>query len=240
MLKLNILALYIGLVFSVGHTMAMDVGVEQTDYSPYFYIDTNSEYQGAARALIDLFSKTQKIDVTYHPMPVPRLFNEFKKGSIDLKFPDNPLWSASFQEEIKVYYSKPVLAARESVLIRPSHSHRQVKSIGKILGFSTPGLDDRVKSKGIQIVETKTIEQLIHMLMSDRVHAIYFNESVAKEVTDSLYANSSLSAHPDFTPFDYAYHLSSIEHPELIEEFDQFMVSNETAVTKILQDYGLQ
>lgn len=48
-------------------------------------------------------SDTIEITPNYEPMTVPPLFNEFVKGNIDLKVPDNPLWSASLKSDVNVF-----------------------------------------------------------------------------------------------------------------------------------------
>ena len=224
---------------------ALIVGVETTDYAPYFHLDKEDKYQGAARDIFDLFAQSQKLELDYHPMPVPRLFNEFVKGRIDLKFPDNALWSASLHSDVLVHYSAPVLAVSETVIIvKPEKGNKDeykaIKLVGNILGFSTPGIKDSIKNKEFELVNTKTIEQLIHMLMSGRVDAIYFNTEVALEVAKQLYPNKQLIAHPKYPAFNYAYHLSSIKHKELITQFDKFLISHAKQVTEIRNRYGLK
>lgn len=239
--------LFLLVIFSLYSNLstAFSVGVEITDYAPYFHLDQEQQYQGAARDIIDLFAQSQKLELNYHPMPVPRLFNEFVKGRVDLKFPDNPLWSASLHSDVLVHYSAPVLAVRETlVIIKPDkkswEKDKQIKLVGNILGFSTPGIDGNIKNKEFELVSTKKVEQLIHMLVSDRVDAIYFNAEVAIELAKKLYPNKQLIAHPKYPAFDYAYHLSSIKHKELITQFDKFLISHAEQVAKIRNRYGLK
>lgn len=223
---------------------ALTLGVEATDYSPYYYLNDDQKYQGAAREIFDLFSKTNHFKVSYEPMPVPRLFNEFVRGNIDLKFPDNPLWSASLQADVKVFYSNPVFNISEALMILKQAGteipKEEIKKVGTILGFSVPGIASPIANKEFETVKTKEVDQLIHMLASDRVQGVYFNESVAFDVARKLYPTKQLAAHSQYPPFKYAYHLSSIKHPELITKFNQFLISHAEQVAKIRQRYGLK
>jgi ABC-type amino acid transport substrate-binding protein len=226
-------------------SVALSIGVEKTDYAPYYHLDEEQHYLGAARDILDLFSKSQKFDLSYLPMPVPRLFNEFVKGSIDLKFPDNPLWSASLKADVEVHYSSPVLAVRETlIIIKPEDKYwekdKKIKLVGNILGFSTPGINKNIENKEFELVNTKTVEQLIHMLASGRVDAIYFNTDVAIQLAKELYPEKTLTSHPKYPAFDYAYHLSSIKHKELIIKFNNFLKSHAKQVEKIRKRYGLK
>lgn len=219
-------------------------GVEITDYSPYFFLDQKQNYQGAAREIFDLFSENIKQTPNYAPMPVSRLFSEFFKGNVDLKFPDNPLWSASFPSKVEVFYSDPVFQINETLLVIKQDSgeigKEKINKVGTILGFSVPGIAAPVANKEFDKVETKEVEQLIHMLVSGRVQGVYFNESVAIALAQKMYPNKSLTHHSQYPPFQYAYHLSSINHPEIIDAFNRFLISHSEQVTKIRHRYGLK
>ena len=219
-------------------------GVEITDYSPYFSLDKNLRYQGAARDIFDLFSHNIQQTPHYDAMPVPRLFSEFAKGNVDLKFPDNPLWSASLPTQVKVFYSQPVFQINETLLVIKQESgeiaKQDIDKVGTILGFSLPGIAEPVANNEFETVKTKEVEQLIHMLVSDRVQGVYFNESVAMKITQKMYPNKQLAQHSQYPPFQYAYHLSSIKHPELIEAFNSFLISHAEQVAKIRSRYGLK
>ena len=222
---------------------ALTLGVETTDYSPYYYLNADQKYQGAAREIFDLFSKSNNLPISYSPMPVPRLFNEFVKGSIDLKFPDNPLWSASLHSKVKVFYSESIFNIKESLLVLKKNSDiakKDIKKVGTILGFSTPGIAKPVANKEFETVKTKEVEQLMHMLASERVQAMYFNENVAIAVAKKLYPNKQLVEYSLYPPFQYAYHLSSIKHPELINTFNAFLISHAEQVADIRKRYGLK
>lgn len=231
-----------------GNSPALKFGVEITNYSPYFYLDQEQNYQGAAREIFDLFTSKINQSAQYIPMPVPRLFNEFVKGSVDVKFPDNPLWSASLKADVKVFYSHAVLTARESlmVMIDGDGKNKQkildikIQHVGTILGFSVPGISDELANKEFDTIETKKVEQLIHMLATGRIQAMYLNESVAEEISKALYPEKRLIPHPKYPAFNYGYKLSSIKYPELITQFDQFLVSHAEQVTEIRNRYGLK
>mgnify|MGYP000324277761 FL=1 len=231
------------LILSVSTTHALTMGVESTSYEPYYYLNEEQKYQGAAREVFDLFAQVNQIKFDFSPMPVPRLFNEFAKGNVDLKFPDNPLWSKSLKADVKVIYSNPVFKITEALLVlkqdKPEVRKENIKTVGTILGFTVPGIANALDNNEFEATNTKKIEQLIHMLVSERVQAVYFNKSVAKNLIKKMYPNESLVRHSKFPAFKYAYHLSTIKHPKLIKAFNKFLVSHAEQVTKIKHRYGL-
>jgi polar amino acid transport system substrate-binding protein len=222
---------------------ALTLGVEETNYAPYYYLNGERQYQGAAREIFDLFSKINNLEIHFNPMPVPRLFNEFVKGGVALKFPDNPLWSASLNSTIKVYYSEAVFNVNESLLVlkqdEPEIDKENIKIVGAILGFSIPGIAKPVANNEFKTIKTRKVEQLIHMLVSKRVQGVYFNESVAQDLTKNMYPNESLIRHSKYPAFQYAYHLSSIKYPKLIKAFNAFLISHAKQVNAIRSRYGL-
>jgi hypothetical protein len=225
-------------------TQALTLGVETTNYAPYFFLNDEQKYQGAAREIFDLFSEVSDLKINYIPMPIPRLFNEFVKGNVGLKFPDNPLWSASLNATVKVHYSEPVLEITESLLVleqyEPEIAKKDIKMVGAILGFSIPGIAKSVANHEFEIIKTIKAEQLIHMLVSERVQGVYFNNSVAQDLVKKMYPGKSLIRHSKYPPFKYAYHLSSIKHPMLIEAFNAFLISHAKQVKAIKNHYGLK
>lgn len=243
---------------SVDHTIIdnelLSFGVEITNYSPYYFLDEQNNYQGAAREILDLFAKHINKSTSYTPMPVARLFNQFLNSEIDLKFPSNPLWSDGLKESINIFYSKPLFNIKETVLVLDQFSYKKsdekhtVKSkdvtkinyIGTILGFTTPGIDEIVKSNEFTLVQVQSIEQLVHMLVSERVQGVYFNEKVALAQAKKMYPSVKIKNSERVQPFEYGYHLSSINHPELINAFNQFLDSHAVAITRIKKRYGVQ
>ena len=82
----------------------LNFGVEITNYQPYYFLDKNKNYQGAAREILDLFAETINYSSNYTPVPVARLFNKFLNGDIDFKFPSNPIWSDNLKKNANVFY----------------------------------------------------------------------------------------------------------------------------------------
>jgi polar amino acid transport system substrate-binding protein len=238
---------FISLSFSMAMNIsvqALTLGVESTNYAPYYYLNDEKKYQGAARDIFDLFAEVSDVNITFNPMPVPRLFNEFVKGNVELKFPDNPLWSASLRSSVKVHYSEPLFNINESLLVLKQDESevdkQEIIRVGAILGFSTPGIDKQVANNKFKKVESRQIEHLIHMLVSKRIQGVYFNESVARDLAKKMYPSASLARHSQHPPFQYAYHLSSIKYPKLIEAFNAFLINHAQQIGAIRSRYGLE
>jgi polar amino acid transport system substrate-binding protein len=143
---------------------ALTLGVEETNYTHYYYLNDKQQYQGAAREIFDLFFKISDLEIHFNPMPVPRLFNKFVKGSVELKFPDNPLWSASLNSTIKVYYSEAVFNVNESLLVLKQDEleidKENIKIMGTILDLSISGIAKPVANNEFKTIKQKKLSSL--------------------------------------------------------------------------------
>jgi len=199
----------------------LSVGVEITDYSPYYFLN-QGDYDGEARVLLDAFAAEQDLDLSYQPLPVPRLFLLFTRDQLDLKFPDNPLWSPTLKSGLTVHYSDPVFDITEAVMTLASNNE-PVKTVGTIQGFTAPGISYQVTQGNLLMVEASTMEQLMLMLQSGRIDALYFNTRVAFNHAAHRTPALDLKVREEFHPYHYGYHLSSLRHPQLIEAFNLFL-----------------
>ncbi|WP_286716878.1 transporter substrate-binding domain-containing protein [Thalassolituus sp. UBA2009] len=213
------------------------IGVETTDYAPYYHMQ-DERYSGMARDLLDAFLADAHLLADYHPLPVPRLFLQFTHNQLDFKFPDNPQWSENLKAGLTIHYSQPVFQVSEAVMILNDHQG-PVRNVGTIMGFTTPGISSALSRGDIALTEVTGMEQLLKMLESGRIDGIYFNVRVAQEAAARRTQPLQLTMLKDIAPYRYAYHLSSIRHPRLIERFDRFMRENPEVIRAIRQSYDL-
>ncbi len=213
------------------------IGVETTDYAPYYHMQ-NDRYSGMARDLLDAFLTDAHLLTDYRPLPVPRLFLQFTNNQLDFKFPDNPQWSENLKADLTIHYSQPVFQIIEAVMVL-NHYQGTVRNIGTIMGFTTPGISSALNRGEITLTEVGSMEQLLKMLESGRIDGIYFNIRVAQEAAARRDQPLQLTMLKGIAPYRYAYHLSSIRHPQLIERFDHFMRDNPEVIHAIRQSYDL-
>ena len=86
----------------------LQVGVEELDYFP-IYAQRENGYAGFARDLLDAFAKEYNHTLVYRAYPIKRLYGEYLRGRLDLKFPANKHWARELKAEKNVLYSSPVL-----------------------------------------------------------------------------------------------------------------------------------
>lgn len=216
------------------------VGVELQPYLPYSNVQ-DGQYLGYGRDLLDAFAAHQGHEFIYQPLPVRRLLSDFLNGRVDFKYPDNPRWNADLKQGHSLNYSQAAAAAIDGVLVKPQFigkGKERLRRLGTQRGFTPWPYLDEIKAGKILLIQANQIDSLLAMAMSDRVDGVYLNPQVARH---QLYngAESGLVFDPSLPYQDDHYFLSSIQHPEVIAQFDAFLSSQAALVQTLKKRHGI-
>ncbi len=213
---------------------------ELPPYSRY----ENGEYTGFNRELLDMFAQSRGYTFEYVALPVKRLFYEFSNGEGDLKYPDNDKWALHIKKDAKIHYSDPAVEYVNGVLVHPENKGKGLETIGKlglVAGWTPIGFQDRIEDGSVTLLENNSYAGLMKQAILGRIDGAYSN------VATSKYYLSNVLDDPDGLVFDdtlphvrSARVLSSIKHPQLIEEFNQFLVDNADAVQALKLEYAVE
>lgn len=219
------------------------VGVEELEYYPLYAV-RDGEYVGAAREVLDSFAKDRGYRLTYRPLPIKRLYAELVAGGIDLKFPDDPLWSPESKQGRTIAYSNPVIAYVDGVMVRPSNHGRgaeAVRTLGTVSGFTPFAWLDRVKAGQVTVKENPRMELLLRQAVVGHVDGAYASVAVANYVlAGPLSMPGALMFDPALPHTRDHYKLSSANHPEVVAEFNAWLAANGPLVKLIKDRYGAE
>jgi len=220
------------------------IGVEDIDHLPY-YKGEKIRYEGFSRVLLDRFAEKQHYRFTYRPLPIKRLFRDFVKQKFDFKYPDNPGWSADMKKGKNIRYSTSAVSVVTGVMVLPENRTRPLekfRTLGCMMGYTVSAYADLIKAGKVRKVEVGTTDfaSLLKMAKLKRVDGVYITVDVGnyhlREIVkdpDALIFNPSL-------PYDvYKFSLSSIKHPEVIEEFDEFMTEEKAFVEQLKKEHHI-
>lgn len=212
------------------------VGVESNDYLPISKGDGGA-YSGYARDLLDAFAAKNGHTFRYKPMPVMRLFDEFAvQKSLDFKFPDNPYWAADAKKGLNLSYSKGVVAVTEGLMVLPANKGKvtTVSKIATLRGFTPFPYMDLIKAKKISVTEVNGADAAIKLGEAGRVDGVYLGTLAAN------YIMAETLKQPGVLVFDAAlpnstndFSLSTLAHPEVIKQLDEFLVKEKDLVAKL-------
>lgn len=205
------------------------VGVEDLDYFPQ-YGHSGTEVTGFGRELLDAFAKSRGYTFTYKMYPLSRLSLEaFKFQSLDFKYPDNSYWETKLRSAVKVHYSHPVMPYIDGVLVLPHNKGRgigQFKLLGTMTGFTPWNYLDLIKDRRVTVFENDSFLALLKQVTLKRVDGAYVNVEVARyQLREMLHQPDALVFDPDLPHTRDYYYLSSVRHPAIIAEFNQFLAT---------------
>ncbi|MHA6491833.1 substrate-binding periplasmic protein [Pseudomonas borbori] len=231
-----------GLLSGPAVAQTYKVGVELQPYKPISMIEAG-EYQGYGRDLLDAFAAHEGHQFIYVPLPVRRLLKDFLAAKVDFKFPDDPQWNGDQKRGYRIYYSQAAATYIDGVLVRPEHLGKGVERIrvlGTQRGFTPWPYIPQIESGQMTVNLSNQVSPLLRMAINGRVDAIYVNPLVARSVlqAEQLPADA-LVFDPSLPHADGHYALSSLQHPEVIAEFDAFLRDNPTLVRRLKDKYAL-
>ena len=219
------------------------VGVEATDYMPISKGD-DGKYSGYAKELLDTFASKNGHKFTYTPLPVARLIDEFAvKKSLDFKFPDNAYWAKEVKKDAKIVYSQSAISVTEGLMVLPANKGKgldSIKKLGTVRGFTPWPYMDQIKSKKIILSEANTPEAAINMCEAGRVDAVYGSQIVSNYIMTDMLKKPGVLVFDDKMPSTKSdFSLSSIAHPDVIKQFDEFLAKDKDTVAKLKAKYKI-
>jgi hypothetical protein len=236
-MKRSLILFISALLSSMGFTASYVVGVENISYYPHYDFNKSIEKQGFARELLDTFAADSGHTLSYQVRPVERLWDEFLQGDVDLKYPDNALWAGDKKADKEISYSQPVIGFTDGVMTSSNNS--SLKSLTTVRGFSPWAYLDDINQKKIKLFEQNDVSQIIKFVLAERADGAYSNVDIANYQLNKMGKTGELIFREDLPHSKNSYQLSSISYPELIEEFNQWLINNIETVNALKLKYQL-
>ena len=225
------------------HLTHFTVGVEALEYYPQYSYDSKQGYRGAYKAILDLFAEQNGYTFTYKAFPIPDLYSEFIKETVDFKYPDNASWNSQNKSHIKIHYSDQVLQFTDGVMVLKKHygegiEHLKVLGIPK--GFTPSGYKKLINKNKISLAEGDALKDVLGQLLIGHTDGAYVNKSVANYQLMYKFKMADRAVFDDTLPFTQdSYRLSSIKYPKVIQEFNDFLEKNRQKIRHIKSEYGV-
>lgn len=203
------------------------VGVEDARFMPHYSLDAQGEYQGFARELLDAFAEESGARLIYRPLPVDELLPALLTGRVDFKYPDNPGWSGSAKADHRLHYSQAAVSYVDGVMVAPRRAGlgvEQLKRLAVVDGWTPKGYEARIDAGQVLLVGSSDLPRMIRQAMLKDTDGAYYNIVVAMHYLNNVRtAPGALVFEPKLPHTRGTYHLSSVQHPELIQRFDRFL-----------------
>lgn len=244
MKRLWALLLIMSVSVSVNAKTTYVVGVQSfSQYYP-FSAYSNRSYSGFNRELLDMFANTHHYRFVYKALPLTSLPSRFVDGVVDLKYPDSPDWDRDIKKGVNVIYSEPVVDYIDGVMVIDQNYGQpidQLQRLGTVVGFTPELYQSRIRSGQIRLNESYKYDSLMMKLVSGRIDGGYANIAVAQFYLDQMGFKKGSVRFDDTLPHEKGTRrLSTIHHPKLIDEFNQFLSDKQEAISALKARYGIE
>ncbi len=219
------------------------VGVQVGDYFPIMAAKPPEQrFEGYARDVLDLFAAAENIQFQYVALPARRGFSEFWANRLDFVFPDNPRWSVEEKKGLQITYSRAVVTFQDAVYVTATRrdDKASMKTLGTVLGWTPWKIEADIAQGRLHVHTAPSADSLLKMVLAGRIDGA----NLAEQVADYHLKREGLEGVvvPDRRLMPIAgshYFLSSIQHPALIESFNQFLERDKAKLQKLRTQYGL-
>ena len=216
------------------------IGVEKFDYFPISAVKAD-HYVGYSRDLLDAFAKQYQHNLSFKAFSVNNLYAAFKSGKVDFKFPDNPHWALDFKKDLNITYSAAALTSIDGVLVLPKNRGQfKLKRLGSISGFTRSAFTEQIKKGSIIGYEHENIVGLVKLIQKDLIDGIYSNIFVTRNFLQGSKYGANFLVFDNTLAFEETdFNLSSMSQPEVIQQFNEFLLSHRAWIKKLKIEYGL-
>ncbi|MBX9753479.1 MAG: transporter substrate-binding domain-containing protein [Pseudomonadaceae bacterium] len=243
-MKRFICALFASLLSCAANAESYVVGVEKTQFLPYYTVDAQGQYSGYARELLDLFASNAGITFVYRPIAIQGLLGELLNGGVDFKYPDNAAWGKSAREGKNLSYSAATVDYIDGVLVAPAQHGKgleQLKRLAVVKGWTPQQYTAAIADGQINQVDSDSLMTMIRSTVKKQADGAYYNVEVA------LYALNNSGKFINALQFDAglpynrgSFQLSTIQHAPLLKRFDQFLVEHQAEVQTLKAKYRVE
>ncbi|MFT4764885.1 MAG: polar amino acid transport system substrate-binding protein [Oleispira sp.] len=243
--KIQTSALFAALICAnnIAHADNLIIGVENIDYFP-IYQYSKGQYAGAASDILNKFAQLNNHTLAYRSYPITRLNKYYMNGKVDFRFPDNSYWAQEQKKGYDIKYSTPVIDFIDGVMVTPANKGKgisKLKRLGLVRGFTAWDYFDVVKDGSVEITEANNLDSLIKLASNNRNDGAYFNIDVATYyLNNTLEAPGSLVFDPELPHTKSSYSLSSYKYPQIIEQFNQFLIEQADWIKTVKQKYQIK
>jgi ABC-type amino acid transport substrate-binding protein len=217
------------------------VGVEAIDHYP-LYAARQGEYIGFARDVLDAFARDSGHTLVYKPMPIKRLHTAFLIDQrLDLKFPDNSAWQAEARKALPIVYSTPVATSTGGMLVKKERKGQglaKIRTVGTILGFTPPALT-ALPPGTVKVVENSSLDGLLQQVILGRLDAAFVSIDVTLPMLSAGGQTPRLVFDPGLPHDVTQLHLSTLKHPGVIAEFNNFLLREQRVINALRLRYQL-
>lgn len=214
------------------------IGVEDYVRYPFQYVE-KEDYKGRFREIFDEFAKSANVTFKYKPLKINSIYNELYSGKIDFKFPDNPVWRSPQKNKYQIYYSDIITSYLDGIFVKRGTNRKtfdEIKKIGTVDDVLLWAIEKKRKNGDIDVTKSRSCAELIVRLKVNQIDAIYCNYDVMKFLLKKSKNENDIIIDTNLPLIDNYFHLSTINHPEIIKKFNIWISKNRNYIEKNIHE----
>lgn len=217
------------------------IGVEDIDYYPLYEFKSNRDTY--SKELLNKFAASKGYKFIYLPIPIKRFEKWFFDEKIDLKYPDNPYWytDSALPKNTTFSQSTIKLVAGTTVLKTSLNKNKSsFKTLGTLLGFYPATWIKQIRDGQVKLYEDISTKILIKKLLAKHIDGVDLEPSVIQYYLKMLGENTEVAVINKRYEYEvYNVSLSTIKHPKVIIEFNDFLKNNQQLIEEMKQKYHI-
>jgi len=219
------------------------IGVEAIEYYPlYDFSLAGNSKNSFVKELLSRFFDEKKYEYRFQPLPLKRFNMWYIEENIDFKFPDNTLWRNNETNKLAITYSDDVIRLEAGTYVLLENlclKRNEVKILGTILGFYPTLWSDLIGTGQVKLFESNSPFSLVKHLLHGNVDALNLDGNVIRYQLKALNKQGRAVLNTELPHVSHAYHLSSIQYPEIIQQFNTFLTKNKVWIKALKDKYDI-
>ena len=206
------------------------IGVEDHDYLPHY--NFNGKRCGPLCNALEAFAAQQGIDFEYVSLPVKRAKSWYSFEKLDFKLPDNPYWGDSGTDN--PVFSDPIVWVNTATVVLKKNQTMNPKTFKLVAIFDGfiphEHWQQKIDAGDVLLVEAPSTKLLTQYLFKGLVDGVNSDlETLQYQAAELGYNPDDLVISEILPQKTFAYSLSTIKHPQVIEKFNVFLKTYEPA-----------
>jgi len=219
------------------------IGVEEVSYYPlYDFSATDTSRPSYSKDLLTAFFEQHNYSYRFIALPIKRFNKWYVENGIDFKFPDNVRWRDDKQNKLNITFSQSVVKLMAGSYVLKSNANYKrddIKKLGTIFGFVPTLWFDKLESKELELIEENTPFGIVKHILHGNVDATNVDSNVIRHNLKLIENPKAIVLNTNIKHEIYSYHLSSIKHPKIIKQFDDFLQSNPKLLQQLKKKYDI-
>jgi hypothetical protein len=216
------------------------VGTEDLNFYPHYNF-TAADSTGFANEVLQLFAQRYGYQLSFQPLPVKRLYHELD-NLVDFIYPDNPNWAKYQGSQASRIFSEPLVYNMGTTLVLPANKQitlQQFRTLAVIHGFTPTAWLALHGQHRFKLYEVPNAASAVNLVLRGQLDGADVEYNVAQHILRQQQQEGALVVAQELPMTRVAFHLSTIRHPQVLQQFNQFLLSHKAEITALKQKYQL-